>query len=520
MKSKKRLALFAAVLIFLAASLPAQETGDLSLTLEDAILKALKNNLNVAAEVYGPELAGASLSQAKEKYLPRLDFSFGRQSTKEPSYWWIQGAETVFSKYNDYNLTVAQQIPMGGSLSLSMDSYRSDTNQAFQLINPRYGSTLRFDFTQPLLRNFGPTASRREILVARHNLEISESQLRSVLVDTVYQVQESYWNLVYAIEYLRVKRQSLQLARDLLTKNRKEVEVGQLAPIEALNSEAVVAQREADILQAEAQVRRSEDVLRTVVNLAAEGEIRGRRIVPAEKPAFEPRQISLEEAVEEALLRRPDLQAAKSTIAGKQVDFSVARNQLLPSLDFKLSYWSPGVSGDRLIYSGDDIFSGIVIGRVKGSATDSLRDAMKLLYNNWSVGLTLSLPIADLVSRANYAIARVGLEQSQARLKTQEQQVYLEVSDAVLSIETDAKRVQAYRIARELAEKRLEAETKKLAVGLTTNYFVLQYQEELANARSMEIKALIDYNLSLARYEKVTGRSLESRHIALSGDSK
>ncbi len=193
----------------------------------------------------------------------------------------------------------------------------------------------------------------------------------------------------------------------------------------------------------------------------------------------------------------------------------MAKNQTLPGLDFKVSYYSPGISGDRILYLNDDPYLGIVIGKEKGSSTGALKDSIKFLYPNWAVGLTLSLPIADTFGRANYAAARLQMEQAEARLKSQEQQVELEVSDAVRSVETDAKRVAAYRIARELAEKRLAAETKKLGVGLTTNYFVLQYQEQLANALSMEIKALVDYNLSLARLERATGTSLEARSISV-----
>ncbi|MDH4196306.1 MAG: TolC family protein, partial [Candidatus Aminicenantes bacterium] len=198
----------------------------------------------------------------------------------------------------------------------------------------------------------------------------------------------------------------------------------------------------------------------------------------------------------------------------------VARNQLLPQLDLNLSYWSPGISGDRLIIAGDDIFNPIILGTEKGSASESLKDAMKFGYSNWDIGLTLTLPLGDVLGRANYAQTKLELDQSLASLKIKEQQVFLEVSDAVRNLETDAKKVEAFRIARELAEKRLEAEMKKLGVGLTTNYFVLQYQEQLATARSNEIRALVDYNVSLARLDKVTGKTLESRHIEIADAGK
>lgn len=505
----------AAVLTAAPAAYSENEETGMALSLEDCLTRAVRHNLNVAVEIIGPELAAASLNRAREKYLPQLDLRFSGDSQEQPSYWFLQGEETIMSRLSSYGFSVVQQVPMGGQASLSLQTYMSDTNQAYQLINPRYGSTLRFDFTQPLLRGFGSSVSRREILVARNNLDISESQFRAVLTETIYQVQEAYWNLVYAADNLEVRRQSLQLARDLLAKNRREAEIGTLAPIEVLNAETVVAQREADILQAEALVRRAEDVLKAVANLAADGDRKDVSIVPKDRPEFRAVEISVEDILIRAMADRPELDASRTNLANRRIDFGFARNQLLPRLDFTLSYWSPGISGDRILYADDNPFLGIIVGREKGSSADSLRDAFRFLYENWTLGLTLTLPVADVVSRANYAAARLELDQSRARLKAQEQQIELEVRDAVRNVETDAKRISAYRMARELAEKRLEAENKKLGVGLSTNYFVLQYQEELANARAMEIKALVDYNLSLARIDKVSGRSLAVQNISI-----
>ena len=491
-----------------------EEKKVLSLSLEDCIVRTLKDNLRVAVELYNPELADVSLTKAKEFFAPRLDMNFGNQRTENPSSWWLEQADTVINKNLNYSASIVQQVPTGGNLSLSLSGFRSETNTGFQLINPTYRNTLRFDFTQPLLRNFGSTVSRREIIVARNNLDVSISQLRLVLMDTIYSVEEAYWNLVYAVENFKVKQQSLQLARDLLAKNQKEVEVGKLAPIEILNAEAVVASREADILQAEALIRRSEDVLKNLINLSEEEDRMVTEIVPSDKPEFIQKDISLDTALNEALERRPDLRMKKKDIETKEINLSVAKNQLLPGLDLTLSYWSPGVSGDRNIYPEDNPFAG-PIGTEEGSAWDSVRDAFKLLYTNWSVGLTLSLPLSSFTTKADYVRARMELEKGELELKDIEKQLFLEVKDAVRDIETNAKRVQAYRIARELAEKRLEAEAKKLNVGLSTNYFVLQFQEELANARSMELTSLVDYNLAWARLEKTVGRSLEKRNIKI-----
>ncbi len=514
MKKKILLISLLAAGIFIGPAL-AQDNQVLNLTLEDCIAKALKNNLNVKIEIMNPELADISLTKAKEIFLPQFQLNYGSERQENPSYWWIQGAGTNISKMSDYGLSIVELIPTGGNFSLSLSSYKSDTNQPFQLINPRYGSTLRLDFTQPLLKNFGPKVSRQQILLAENNVEISDSQLKNTLIDTVYLVQEAYWNLVYAVENYDVKQQSLLLGRDLLAKNKKEVEFGQLAPIEILNAEAVVAQREADMIQAEALITRTQEMLKSLINIAAEGDVRQKKIVPQDKPDFKEVRISLEEALKQAMDRRPDLKVIQKNIETKQLNLSVARNQMLPALDLQFSYWSPGISGDRLLYQGDNPLSGVIVGTEKGSSTGSLRDALKLLYKNWTVGLTLSVPLSSLLTKADLAYAQMDLNQNQVRLQSLEQQMILEVSDAVRTIETNAKRVNAYGVARELAEKSLDAEVKKLQVGLSTNYFVLDFQEKLANARSAEVKAKIDYILSVARLDQAMGVSLEKRNIKI-----
>jgi len=501
----------------LTAGLAAQESSpqEISLGLEEAILRALRQNLNLVAEVYSTELAGQSISRAKEIYYPQLDFSYGTDRTEQPSTWWIQSAGLYTEKSHTYQAALSQTIPLGGKLSVMLSNYNSNTNQRGQLLNPYYQTTLRFDFDQPLLKNFGPKIAKKEIIIARQNYSISEAQLKSQVIDTIYQVEEAYWNLVMAQENLKVRQQSLQLARDELTKTSKEIEVGHTAAIEILNVQATVSQREADIVQAEADVRIAENRLKVVLNLANGTELQSIRLNLKDKPEFKPVKISLEEAGEIALANRPDLQINSLTSESKRFNLEVARNQLLPQLDLNFSYRSPGISGDYLIYQDDNPLTGIVIGKVPGSSWNSVKDAMKFLYNNWSLNFTLTIPVADLVSRSNYAVARTELAQSLAKQKALEQQALLEVTEAVNNIATYAKSVEAYRVAREFAEKNLEAENRKLALGLSSNYFVLEAQDRLANARSNELRALVNYNLALARLEKVSGTSLANRNINL-----
>ncbi|MGB8951926.1 MAG: TolC family protein [Candidatus Aminicenantales bacterium] len=512
----RKIAIFSTLILFLLGTAWSQESGKaLSLTLEDCLLRAMKKNLNIAVEVLSPELSAMSLSRSKEKYYPSFSFSYNQSSTNEASYSWIDAAGNVAVDSNDFTAQVSQETPLGGRFSVSIRANKYDTNRNFQTINPRYGSRLTFSFSQPLLRDFGININRREIIIAKNNLEISEIQLNKTIQDTVYNVIEAYWNLVYSIDSLKVKRQSLELARDLLAKNKRSVEIGTLAPIEILSAESEVATREADILQAEALVKNNEDRLKNILNLTDEEEKEISEIIALDKPQFTEREVTLEQALATALEKRPELQASRTDLKNQEVNLSYTKNQLLPNLSLTASYWSPGVSGTQIIYA--DPFSQDVTQIIPRGAADAIKDTLDFKYKNWSVGLTLDIPLSNFLSRAAYAQAKISLDQALLRLENQEKQVFLEIKNAVRAVQTDFKRVHAYKVARELAEKKLEAEEEKLRVGLSTNYFVLTYQRELANARSAELKAIVDYNLSKTNLERAMGTILEARNIKFSG---
>jgi outer membrane protein TolC len=494
-----------------------QEEPNISLSLTDCIAKAMENNLGLAVAVLTPQLRDISVSQANEKYLPNFSFSYNRRDTQQASYSFLDAADVLTSVSESYAGQLQQNIPGGGNFTLTLDTSKYDTNRAGTTINPRYGSTLTFNFTQPLIRDFGLKASNRDIIIAETNLTISEKDLKRSLQDTLYSVEQAYWNMVFSIENLKVSQQSLKLAQDLLEKNRRGVEVGTLAPIEIINAEAQVAQREADILAAEAEVRNNEDRLKQVINLRADTENSDfLQIKPTEEPNFTKMDISLEEALTTALQNRPDLESTRLGIQNYELNMSYAKNQLLPALNLNASYWSPGVSGNQLILDPSNPF-GPPIGSIPGGRSEAFQDVFSFTYKNWTVGLTLDLPLNTVFSRAAYAQARVDLEQAHLRLKEQEQQIYTDLKIAVRAVETNFKRIQALKIARELAQRQLEAEEEKLKVGLSTNYFVLQYQRDLATARSQEIRAIIDYILSVAVLNRDMGVSLDEKNIQISG---
>ena len=487
-----------------------------SLSLDDCIADALKNNLRVAVEVLNPNIADTTVIRAGEKFIPSISFGYNNRETNTASFSWIDAADQVRSSYNDYSVYLNQLIPTGGIFNLSLSSYKNETNRSFQTINPRYGSTLTLSFIQPLLKNFGFKMNRREIIIAKNNRDISEHEFHQTLLETVYRVEEAYWMLAYSIEDLKVKRQSLQLARDLLEENKRKIEVGTMPPIEIFTAESEVANREADILQADRLVKNNQDRLKKILNLPIFEEGEPTEIIPSDRPDFERKVINIEEALATALANRPDLMATKVNLETREFNVSYAKNQLLPDLNLQASYWSPGISGTQILYLDNNPLTRIVVGTVPGAPTDALKDAFKFRYNNWSVGLTLDIPLNTILTRAQHAEAKLSLEQAQLRLKDQEQEIFLEIKTSVRDVEINYERVQAYRAARELSEKKLEAEQEKFRVGKSTNFFLLQYQRDLADARTAELRSMVDYILSLARLDRAVGTTLETKNIRFS----
>ena len=493
---------------------PADKT--LSLSLEDCILKALKNNLNVAINVLTPQLSEVSVVASKNKWLPGLAFSYGYRDTSQASYSFLDASDAVNTLSNTYAADISQLLPTGGTLTLSLDGDKTDSNRSFQSINPRYGGTLSFNFTQPLLRNFGFKMNRREIVIAQNNLDISEYDFKDSLQNIIYSVEEAYWNLVYSIENLKVREQSLQLAQDLLEKNRRAVEVGTMAPIDVLSAESTVASRRADIIETRASVKNNEDNLKNLINLAAEEQAPDLiTIVPSDQPGYERVSVSLEQALATAMNNRPDLKSSQIGIKNSELNLSWAKNQMLPNLSFSARYWSPGITGDQILYLNDNAFTGVIVGSVPGQPSDAWKDALGLKYTNLSLSFSIDVPIDSLLTRTTLAQAKINLQQAMLRLQNQEQQIFSEIRNAVRSVETDFQRIEAYKVARELAQRQLEAEEERLKVGLTTPYFVLQYQRDLRNAQIMELRAIMDYNLSQVRLQRSTGVILQEKNISI-----
>jgi outer membrane protein TolC len=487
----------------------------LELSLDDAILRTLKNNLAVKVAEYGPQNADLSIQAAREKYYPSLAFSYSNRHSERASYSFLDIAGTTsITKTGNFQGSINQTVPLGGRFTVTMTNSQTDTNQKGNTINPQYNTQLSLSFNQPLLRDFGTKMTNRTIIVARNSFDVSELTFAKTIQDTVHTVTQTYWNLVYAVENLKVQETSLQLAKDFLAKNQRSVEIGTLAPMDVLSAEAEVARIEAQILSAQSSVRNYEDQIRNLMNLSAEEEKGFAAVVPTDKPKFEDRPVEFDQAIMIALDKRTDLRISKINLKTDELNFAYAKNQLLPNLSLNASYSSPGLSGTQLLYDGNPLF-GTVIGTIPGGFSNAYKDTFAFKYPNWNISLSLDIPLSNFLSRASYAQSKLALDQALLEMENQQKSAVLEIRNAVRQLQTNFKLVQANKIARELAEKKLAAEEEKLRVGLSTNYFVLQYQRDLTSARVAELNAIINYNIAQSSLDRAMGTILETRNIKL-----
>ncbi len=315
-------------------------------------------------------------------------------------------------------------------------------------------------------------------------------------------MRNAYWELLYALQALDVARGSLDLASKLVADNKARVEVGALAPLDVVQAQAEEATRQQALAQADAQWRTSELSLKRLIVSGTDDPLWNAQINPVDRPTFLTEPLDVQGAVRKALDNRTDLQIARKTIDSNDVTLKYMRNLTLPALDMTAMYGANGLGGTQFRRTGTGVTSQI-IGTVPGGYSDAWRTLTGRDYPTWNLALNFSYPIGASAQEAQVARARVQLNQSAAQLRALELQVATDVTNAALQVQSGLTRYQAATVARSLAQQRLDAEQSRFDVGLSTNYFVVQAQRDLATAQNTELRALLDYRKALVDYERL-----------------
>jgi len=487
--------------LFLIPISVANANEPLSLTLQETIETVLKNNISISVQSYNSKINEQFIFEKEADFDPTVDFEFTVGEETRQSASTLADSKTRDLDY-DWDFSVSQKFVTGGDYELTMDNNKNQSSSSRTSLNPIYSSDLALTFTQPLLKDFGIDLNKREIYIAKNDQKISDHQFTEKVIATIAETENIYWDLVFSIEDLKVKETSLQRARDLEKQVKAQVDVGTLAELEILQAKSNVASREERLLNAQNLIDDNGDNLKSILNFSFDSEEGLKEIIPADSPVFEPgAENSLEEALKTALIHRPDLLAKKMELENRNIEAKYNENQTLPTLDLVGSLGLNGLSGDSSTKNG--------------SYDSALSEAFSTDFRLWQFGINLSYPLGNRAAKSKLAIKRLEVAQLLLNIKDLEKTIVVEVREAHRQIKTDIKRVQATRVARKLAEEKLNAEEKKFKVGLSTSFNVLEFQEDLAEEQSNEIKAVIDYNKSLNRLNQVMVRTLEAHDIKL-----
>lgn len=477
-----------------------QDRPVLELSLEETVKRALESNVDIAVERYGPDSAAESVREVQGFYDPLFFSTVSRNSRTDPARNVFAGAQKVNTDTTTFDFGLSQAVKTGASLRLDFTNSKQDTNSIFTTFNPRFDSSLNLNLTQPLLKNLKIDQTRQQLRLAKKNREISDVQFRQIVINTLANVKAQYYNLVGAIDNLEVQKKSLSLAQKLLEENRIKVRVGTMAPLDIVQAEAEVAAREENVIVAQQLLFDTEDALKRSVFAKSSPEDWDLRIVPTDRPTAEPFALDVPAALKNALENRTDIVAARKSLESAGISAQFAKNQTLPALDLVAAYGTTGIGGTQIEREG---LGGPIINTVPGGYGDAVSDVVGRDFPTWTLGVNLSYPILNRQAKASSTRARLAREQAEANLRKLELQIATEVRSAARAVETNLKRVAATRAARVLSERRLDAEEKKFAAGMSTTFLVTQAQRDLAQAQVNELSAIADYRKSVVSFERV-----------------
>jgi outer membrane protein TolC len=490
------------------------------LSLDDAIKLALERNLDISVQRLNPQAFDFSLASLRASYRPTLTSNISQQSITQASTSTISGAAVGTGIVNDttvYNAGLSQEIWWGGgNLSVAINNDRRTTTNNTALVNPDFRANWSATYTQPLLRDFRIDNTRQQLIVTQLNQDISEIQLQATIINTLSNVRNAYWDYVFAVQSVEVARRSVELAEQLVRDNQTRVEVGTMAPIDVIQAQAQAATQRQNLAIAEGTRRTNELVLKRLIVNGTQDPNWSASVDPTDRPDFVPETIDVAAAVRRALDARTDLAQVRKNLEVNNTTLRFLRNQTLPQVDLTARYGLAGQGGTQFISTGQGI-NRVVTGTIPGGYADALSTLFNRDYPTWTVGVNITYPIGTSAQDASYARAQLQSNQVEAQLRQIELQIATDVTNAATQVQNNVERVQAAQAAREFAQRQREAEQSKFEVGMSTNYFVVQSQRDLATAQNQELQAILAYRRSVVELERLQQTSTQSANITILG---
>lgn len=464
------------------------------LTLEEAIQLALEKNLDLQVARMDPQSVDYQIRSARAAYMPTLSGSYSYNNSSQVSDNTLDGVSRVVSQSQGFNSSLGQTLPWyGGRFTASFNNSRGTSNRETARINPNYNSSLRLQYSQPLLAGFKIDSQRNSLRTLQVQRQIADIQLQTQIENIAAQVRTSYWALRRAIEQIEINRQALRQAQQQLADNRAKVEIGTLAPIETAQAESAVASNEQSLLNAEITWRNAELNFKRLLVSGPADELYSFTINPADVPTLTVQSVDIESAIQNALANRTDMVQTRRQLEVTGMNLLVSKDSTMPGLDMSANYTLQGQGGN--VRQGDTV--------IPGGYVDALSAIAGFDTPQWGMSFNFSYPIGMAAAKANYARAVLGLQQAEARLKAQELDVTTEVTNAGLAVENAYRQFLASQKSREAQELNTQAAQTRFDVGMATNFEVVQQQNALRSARLQELNAIINYVNAVAEFDRV-----------------
>lgn len=493
----------------------------LTLTLNEAIRRALENNNDIEVARNDVLLAETTLRAFQGVYDPTLNFNPQLSNLVQSQQSTLGGGSGQGNTLTTTDFTFDNNVNKlfsvgGGSYQVFFNNLRRTTNSRFNQISPSYSSSLGVTFTQPLWRDRSIDNNRRQIRIQRKRLEQSDADFRRRTIDVISQVQRAYWDLVFTLRDQQNKVANLNLTRENLRRVEAQISAGAVAPLSRAEVQTELSNRESDLLVTTQSVSIAENLLKQLILRDSQAREWSAQVTPTDAPTFDATPVNLNDALAEARANRPELRRLNLGRDINDIDLQYFKNQTRPRIDLQSTFATTGVAGTPIITT-DPLTGQVIPNTVPTSLIGGYGTNLRNLFNfgtrNVVAGVAIQIPLRNRTAEANLAGARIQRTQLEATTRSQEQFIEVEVRNAAQAVETSRRRVLAARSARENAELQLTGEQRLYQVGRSTTFLLFQRENQLANARNLELRAETDYNKALADLQRATSTTLRANNI-------
>jgi outer membrane protein TolC len=547
--------------------------GKLEISLQDAVELALENSVDIAVQRYypwiadvgilkassgssgygtpGADIAGSSASLNPfafviQSYDPLLTSSVSFDDRKTPiNNPFISGtglgsltAASIVTHTATYNTQYSQYFPTGTSMSVTYDNTRQSSSPTANFFTPFVQSSIFLGLTQNLLSGFGVTVNRRNIIIANNNRKIADLAFAQQTITSVTNTITAYWELVYARENVKVEQQAVAVSEKLYNDNKKQLEIGTMAPLDVTRAEAQLATDRQNLIVAQTIQLTDEQTLKNAITRnPLDPKIVNIEIIPTDKPSA-PEQTeapSFEEALKEAYAKRPDLLEQEYNLKNAALDVKATHNALLPTATLSAQYGTVGLAGNSTQVLTSQTVPGTQLVDSTGAPINAFlpvsvpvttkknfagfSDAMSSVIHNqnpdYGAQISITIPIRNRSLQADNQRSQLVQRQIEMQVQLLKNAALLDVRNTYIALQQDRARVDAASKASELQKQTFEAEQKKYQLGASTVYQVILTQRDYVAAQGTELRALADLVEARANYERAVGKTLEVNHVTI-----